>query len=107
MKLPISLFTLIFFTTTEFGLHTGGRNYEDVEGFAIVGHRILLAIPQGIAESFPNLQAFEWINGDIRTIDSSIFDGDLFQHLPRLRVIYFYNNLLYHVGLDLLTGLTE
>lgn len=56
------------------GHHTGGRNNEDVKGFAIAGDRTLISIPQGIAEFFPNLEALEWINGDIRTIDSSIFE---------------------------------
>lgn len=108
------------------GHHNGGRNNEDVKGFAIAGDRTLITIPQGIAEFFSNLEALEWINGDIKTIDSSIFepftnllhinlatnnivelDGDLFQHSSRLRVIYFYNNQIYHVGLGLLTGLTD
>lgn len=118
-------------TVTEIsGAHEGGRSNADVKAFAFFGHEIHNTtpetIPKGIENFFANLEVFRWVNGSISTIDSTTFkpfpnlfyinlsfnklvslDGDLFQHTRKLERIDFNNNLIKHVGRDLLTGLTN
>lgn len=108
------------------GTHKARKSSVDVEGFAIRGHAVLTAIPNGIEKFFPSLKAFYWGDGNISTIDSSTFEpfpnllridlgnnklvslnGDLLQHTRKLRSITFIENKLEHVGHDLLTGLTH
>lgn len=108
------------------GRHTLGRINSDVKAFVTLDHKILTAIPEDFEKFFPNLEGFQWHNGNIKTIDASIFapfpnlsgiffennklttlDGDLFQHTRKLREILFSRNLIEHVGHDLFTGLTN
>lgn len=100
------------------GAHMAGINNEDVNGFYIIEDRIISAIPQGIENFFENLESLLWWNGNISSIDSTVFqsfpnlkdinlswnklvslDGDLFKHTRKLGGIYFDGN-------DLLTELT-
>lgn len=114
-------------TVTEIrGTHSEGSNNVDVKGFTIEGQKILTKIPKGIEKFFLNLQAFNWVSGNISTIDSSTLkpfpnilliglggnnlvtiDGDLFQYTRWLRLIWININKLEHIGHDLLTGLSD
>lgn len=113
------------------GIHRKPRTNANVTAFLIndprkKGLKTLSTIPNGIEKFFPQIQIFWWVVGNISTIDSTTFkpwphliiinldynklttlDGNLFQHTRKLRRIYFTSNLLQHVGLDLLTGLTK
>lgn len=108
------------------GTHMAGKVNTDVTEIFVDNHRILSKIPSGIENFFPNLKAYHWYNGNISTIDSSIYkpfskllrielgqnkietvDGNLFQHTHKLREIYFGLNKLKYVGHGLLTGLTD
>lgn len=108
------------------GIHMDGQNDGSVKGVFVNGHRVLTGIPNGIEKFFPNLEAFQWFQGNLSTIGSSTFrpfpnllsinvgdnqlvtlEGDLFQHTQKLRGIYFYVNSLAHVGHNLLTGLNN
>lgn len=108
------------------GIHMSGQNDGSVKGIFVNGHRILTEIPNGIEKFFPNLEAFQWFQGNISTIGSSTFrpfpnllsinvgdnqlvtlPGDLFQYTRKLKGIYFYINLLAHVGHGLFTGLSN
>lgn len=114
-------------TVTEIsGTHMDGRNFADVKAFTICNQKSLTTIPRGLEMIFPNLEAFRWSHGIISEIDASAFkkfsnlrvinlgdnkivtlDYDLFHHTRKIQWIYFDNNLLEHVGHDLLTGLTD
>lgn len=108
------------------GRHTSSRINSDVKAFVIVDHKILTSIPKDFEKFFPNLEDLQWHNGNIMTIDSSVFepfpnlsgiffennklttlDGDLFQYTRKLREIVFSRNLLEHVGHDWFTDLTN
>lgn len=113
-------------TTNISGTHEAGKVNADVNNFWVENHRILTKIPNGIEQSFANLQVFLWRDGRISTIDSNTFkpfpnlliiylgynqlvtlDGDLFQHTRKLRELFFESNLFEHVDHDILTGLTD
>lgn len=108
------------------GIHMGGQNDGSVKGFFINGHRALTGIPDGIEKFFPNLEAFQWFQGNLSSVGSSTFrpfpnllsinvgdnqlvtlEGDLFQYTRKLKGIYFYVNSLAHIGHGLLTGLNN
>lgn len=113
------------------GKHMTGKKDADVNGLSIDGDyssniRSLTTIPEGIEKFFTNLEVFDWVNGNISSIDASTLkpfpnlirinlignklvtlDADLFKNTQNLRWIYFYGNLLEHVGRDLLTGLAK
>lgn len=78
-------------------------------------------IPRPIAAIFPNLRGLQWYKSNLWEITANdlqpfpylmhlnleqnklmSLDADLFMFTPRLRVINFNNNFLYHVGVDLL-----
>lgn len=114
-------------TVTEVsGTHVARKSDADVTGLWIQSLEMLAftTIPNSIGKCFPNIEAIEWFNGKISSIDASTFnqfpnllfinlgrnkltmlDGDLFQHSRKLQWISFQNNLIEHVGHDLLTGL--
>lgn len=110
--------------TTVTGIN-GNQSNAAVQAFRIVNHKILNAIPYEFENFYPNLDIFEWYNGNITTIDSDIFklpklvyldlggnqivtlESNLFQNTPKLWRIYFDRGLLEHVGHDLMTELVD
>lgn len=108
------------------GSHTSGMTNADVKGLWVYGQPHLKEIPSGIGNYFPNLLGFTWIYMNLTSISSEdlkpfpnlitlslhhnhfvALDGDLLQHTRKLQVIFFDNNLLRHVGHDLLRGLVN
>lgn len=86
----------------------------------------LTRIPARIEQFFPNLIGLQWYNGGATTIVAddikpfgdleelyvfqthlNSLDGDLFNYSQRLRMVFFSNNQLEHVGHNLLQGMPQ
>lgn len=108
------------------GEHLDGRTNADVAYLFVMNQNVLDRIPSGIEQFFPNLMGMQWYLGSLTALRAEdlepfrnlielvvwdnrivLIDGNLFQHNPNLKKIYFQNNLLEHVGQDLLTGLSK
>lgn len=106
------------------GQHSKGNSSEDVKHLSIWHDEVLTQIPKRIESFFPNLEVFDWWNGQLTIVSASDFetfpnlqvitlnnnklvklDSDLFQFTKHLNQIYFNENLLRSVGHDLLIGL--
>lgn len=112
------------------GSHLDGKNNQDVQGFAVAGYRNysireFKTIPKNITNFFPNVDAIDWISGNLTKITSENLkpfsnllwlyvsnnnieqlDSDLFQHAPKMRLVVFYGNKIQHVGLDFIDRLS-
>lgn len=107
------------------GSHLEGRSNADVSGLIVDNQQDFNRIPRNIEAFFPNLTFLRWLSGDLTSIVSDdlkpfpalaalvlghnkIFslNGDLFQHTPKMIVISFSDNVIEHVGFDLLTNLS-
>lgn len=109
------------------GVHFIGKSNEDVKVFNYRNDRLQLQrIPGGLGNIFPNLIALLWLNGGLTTITADDLKpfgdlrmiylennklvslaGDLFKNTPKLVGVYLQNNLLQHVGYNLLHGLND
>ena len=108
------------------GNHQGGRTNAHVGGLIIHGPFPFNRLPSNIENFFPNLKGIEFFNGSLTTIFSGdlkpfphlrdlyirfnllvTIDGDLFKHTRSIKTLLFDNNLIEHIGENLLTGLEE
>lgn len=106
------------------GQHIESLQNVDVEALSVISENELVRIPRGIDKFFPNLVVFRWMDGNLKVLDDLkqfpnlvllvltknklvSLDVDVFQHTLKLQAIYLYDNLIAHVGLDLLTNLNE
>lgn len=106
------------------GIHEDGKTDANVEVLSLQS-RDLKFFPENLADIFPNLRSMNFINSNIASLTAEnlrpfpelltlyiwsnklvSLDGDLFSHNLKLRRIDFDNNLLQHVGYNLLTYLT-
>lgn len=72
------------------GTHFEGKDHEDVKGFyTYSNYRNFTTIPTDIGNFFPNLEIFEWYEGNISSVDSSTFEP-----WPNLLVINLNGNKL-------------
>lgn len=104
------------------GNHFSGRSDEDVLVLYVYGQQVVNRIPQGIGNFFPNLAIMNWDVGSLNSIDAEDLEslphlkvlslggnkivslnGKLFQYTSKLQEIYINDNLLQHIGHDLLT----
>lgn len=107
------------------GNHLEGKRNADVIGFSLYHdqQQLLTRLPKGIEKFFPNLVAFVWQDGNLRTMSSddfkpfpnllvtsfksnklTVLDGTLFVHTPMLAIMSFDDNLLQNVGYGFLDG---
>lgn len=107
------------------GRHLNRRNNANVN-FFWSGFGELKVLPWNLADFFPNLKAISLLKMNLERISSAqlrrfhdlemldlrgnklkSLNGDLFKYNPNLRIIDFENNLIEHIGHDLLKGLTR
>lgn len=102
------------------GKHVSGKGNFDVETINVM-NQDQKYIPRPIASIFPNLRGLQWYKSNLWEITANdlqpfpylmnlnleqnklmSLEADLFIFTPRLRVVNFNGNFLYHVGVDLL-----
>lgn len=107
------------------GDHLSDRSHDDVEGLDWDRKIAFSAFPRGLDQFFPNLKAIDLRNNKLTSISyddlASLYnlgyfaahgrieslDGDLFNNSLKLERIYFNNNLIQSVGVNLLSNLNE
>jgi Leucine-rich repeat (LRR) protein len=109
--------------TNTTGTHEVGKSNNDVEGFLTELTFNLTDFPVNLAGFFPKLRVLLIYAPDLTSISSESLklpflegfvmffsqivsiDGNLFQHTPNLKWIYFVFNKIQHIGHNLLTNL--
>lgn len=107
------------------GDHWIGKNHNNVKVLSVIDDE-LNRIPTGIADFFPYLIGLQWFRGNLMEISGDdlrpfpdlrvlriennklyVLDSNLFMHTPKLQWLGFGNNILQHVGLNLLSDLND
>lgn len=107
------------------GVHGAGKSDSNVKVLTVIDDQ-LSRIPDGIDNFFAYLIGLQWFRGNLMTIyaddlrpfpdlqvirleNNKLFalDSDLFRYTPKLQFIGLGNNLLQHIGLNMLTDLNN
>lgn len=81
------------------GDHTGTNGNADVTGLSIYNQGLLTTIPPNFEEFFANIEAFEWVFGNLTSLTS-----DHLAQFPNLRILSVYGNGILQLAADLFTN---